>query len=100
MGDGRRSSREGRGLIRLYSTPRGDEFVAVCFCFALPHPSLLHSLVRGARTPRLAHSVPPRARISLVVVDRPRAGYRFISFVFPRPHIPLGWMASSRELNI
>jgi hypothetical protein len=62
--------------------------------------SFLHSLVRGgARTP---HSAPPRSEdfFIFVIVDRPRAGYwGHISFVFPRPHIPSGWMALSREIN-
>jgi hypothetical protein len=33
------------------------------------------------------------------MVDRSRTGYRLIPFVFPRPHIPSGRTALSRESN-
>jgi hypothetical protein len=53
--------------------------------------------VRGARTPRPAHSAPPRLE-GLLCCSGLAGGWLLVfSFVFPRPHIPWGWMASSRE---
>jgi hypothetical protein len=72
MGDGGRSSPEGRGLTLLYSIPRGDDFCSGIFLFCFTF-SLLHSLVRGARTPRPAHSALPRAEDSLCC-GRPAEG--------------------------
>jgi hypothetical protein len=96
MGGDRRDSPEGRGLICLYSTPRSDVFSRGTLVFYL---SLLHSLVRGARTPRPAHSALPRAE-DFLSGGRPTEGrLQVYPFVFPRPHIPWGCMALSRELN-
>jgi hypothetical protein len=69
---------------------------ALFFCFNFPFQN---SLVRGARTPRLAHSAPPRVEDSLCCGGLPGGGYRIVSFVFPGPHIPWGSMALSREQN-
>jgi hypothetical protein len=67
---------------------------------ALVLPFLLHTLLLGGLAPRDLRTAHCRGRrISYFAVERPRAGYRFISFVFPRPHIPWGWMTLSRELN-
>jgi hypothetical protein len=57
MGGGGRCSPQGRRVI-LYSAPGGDDFG--CGALLL-YFSFLHSLVRGARTPRSAHSALPRS---------------------------------------
>jgi hypothetical protein len=51
---------------------------------------LLHSLVRGARTPRPAHSALPRAEGFLIVISSSllTEGRRLVPFVFLGPHIP------------
>jgi hypothetical protein len=68
------------------------EGAALRSAFSFVYLSLFHSFVRGARTPRIAHSAQPRAE---AVVASPAKGQRLgLSFVFPRPW---GWMALSRE---
>lgn len=66
--------------------------VDFAYCFLL-YISSSHPFIRGARTQRPAHSVRPRVEDWLLVFSF------FFPFVFPRPHIPWGWMASSQELN-
>jgi hypothetical protein len=84
--------------------PEGLRFlccgVFVLLCVALLYFPFPHSLVRGGLVPRDLQTAYCRGRrISVVVVDWPRASYRFISFVVLRPHTTLGWMAYSRESN-
>jgi hypothetical protein len=94
MGNGGLYSPQGRGLTILYSTPRGDDFVGVvlllclslllCFSFSTlsckggSHPGDLRTAHRRGQ------------RISYVVIDRPRAGYRIVSFVSFLGRISLG----------
>jgi hypothetical protein len=98
MGGGRRSGPEGRGLIRLYSTLRGDAFL---LRFALLF--LYYILLLGGLVPRDLRTAHCRGRrIPFVVVDRPRAGYRLISFLSFLGRISLGdaWRCLLNKIKI
>jgi hypothetical protein len=64
--------------------PEGRELICLFLLFTFP----FLSFVRGTRTPRLAHSAPPRAKDSLCCC-RPAEGRLLVPFVF-LGHISLG----------
>jgi hypothetical protein len=72
---------------------RADGVVLLCFPFPYNH-----SFVRP-RDLRTAHCRGRRISFCTFCSNLPTEGRRLVSFVFPRPHIPWGWMASSRESN-
>jgi hypothetical protein len=85
MGDGGRDRPQGRGLI----------------CPWFTFLSFNHSFVRGARTPRPAHSAMPRVEdLFYVVASRLRAdGWTSPLCFLGRISLRDGWMALSRESN-